>query len=72
MESENIKEECELLYDVIADSKARLKELRDSCLHEESFEGTYSYRIGDMHPAIICSTCHKELENLIFKNLTKD
>lgn len=66
MESKDIKEECEQLIEVIEKSQARIRELQYSCLHEKTFEGLYSYKMGDLHHAIICSSCKKEIKNLIF------
>lgn len=46
MSNEEIKNECEAQYAAIETAKNRLKELRNVCKHEETFEGNYSWRIG--------------------------
>jgi len=57
MKSEEIKNECELMYEQIEKAKNRLEELRAICKHENTYKGNYSYRIGSITPAIICSDC---------------
>lgn len=57
MTPEEIKEECELQYNQIKNAESRLKELRSLCKHENTFEGNYSYRVGSIMPATICSDC---------------
>lgn len=57
MKNEEIKKECELMYEQISKAEARLSELRKLCKHENTFEGNYSYRPGAIYPAIICSDC---------------
>lgn len=58
MTPEEIKEECELQYNQIKNAEARLKELRSLCKHENTFEGNYSYRVGVVERALICSYCN--------------
>lgn len=57
MTGEEIKTECSTLYETIKVSRERLEELRKICKHEKTFEGTWSYRIGNYTPAIICDYC---------------
>lgn len=57
MSNEEIKADCELQYKAIKDAEQRLKELRAICPHEVVFQGNYSYRVGSIIPAIICSAC---------------
>lgn len=57
MSNEEIKKECDLMYEQIKNAEARLKELRSICKHEEIFEGLYSWRVGSIEPSIICSHC---------------
>lgn len=57
MTQEQIKDSCELQYIKISDAEYTLKELRAMCKHENTFEGNYSYRVGSISPAIICSDC---------------
>lgn len=53
----SIKTECELMYAQIKAAEERLKELREICKHEKTFEGNYSWRPGAIMPATICSDC---------------
>lgn len=55
----NLKEECETLYKTIKDSKENLYKLRETCTHEHTFIRSYSYRIGCVNDANICSDCGK-------------
>jgi hypothetical protein len=57
MTGEEIKIECEQIYDQIKQGENRLKELRSICGHEQTYEGTYSWRIGSFESATICSHC---------------
>lgn len=57
MTQDEIKRDCELMYKQIKDAEDRLKEIRASCTHPKTFTGNYSYRIGSICPAIICSDC---------------
>jgi hypothetical protein len=57
MSNEQIKKECDLIYETIRYAENKLKELRSICKHEDTFEGNYSYRIGAIERAIICSYC---------------
>lgn len=53
----DIKKECDGLYKIIEDSQNRLAEIRKACLHHNIFIGKYSWRIGCMDDAKICSDC---------------
>jgi hypothetical protein len=55
--SEEIKKECEAIYESIRVGNERLKELRLMCKHENIIETNYSYRIGSYLPAIVCEDC---------------
>lgn len=57
MTPEEIKSECEYWYDLIKKAETGLRELRENCKHENTFEGDYSWRIGSTSPATICSYC---------------
>jgi hypothetical protein len=57
MENEQIKKECEQMYAQIKSAKERLKELTAICKHEKTFEGNYSWRVGNIQPADICEYC---------------
>jgi hypothetical protein len=52
-----IKKECDSLYKIIKDAKNRLDEIRKSCTHENTFMGKYSWRVGCINDAKICSDC---------------
>lgn len=52
-----IKEECESLYKIIADSRDRLKEIRKACPHKEFFIGYYEWRTGSGTNGFICTDC---------------
>lgn len=62
MTGNEIKLECEKHYLEIQNANDRLKELREICKHEETFEGKYSWRIGSIIPAKICSFCNKPIK----------
>lgn len=62
--SVTIKKECEELYQMIKDAQNRLEQLRDICKHTKKFEGNWSYRIGNIQPAEICSHCGKLIKYL--------
>ncbi len=50
---ERIKE----LQDTIKNAEAEIAFIRNQCEHKHTFEGTYSWRIGNYQPVIICSDC---------------
>lgn len=57
MSNEEIKSECETLYEVIKKSQDRIKELRILCKHTKVEPGYYSWRPGCIEPAEICCFC---------------
>ncbi len=57
MKQEEIKQECESIYAHIKKVEERLKVLRSICKHENTFEGTWSWRVANYQDAIICSDC---------------
>lgn len=57
MDNQQIKQECELMYSQIKNAEDRLKELRSICKHENTFNGTWSWRPGSYQPTTICSDC---------------
>lgn len=57
MSNKEIKISIDQLYKVIKDSQEEIKTLREKCKHEETFEGNYSWRIGSIVNATICSFC---------------
>ena len=62
--SEEIKTECERQYANIKSAEARIKKLREICQHINTHEGLYSWRVGAIDNAILCSDCGKVLKNL--------
>jgi hypothetical protein len=42
---DQIKSECEMLYEQIKFAEKRLTELREECKHPNTFKGNYSYRV---------------------------
>lgn len=64
MTQSEIKAECELMYAQIKRANERLEMLRVVCKHETTFKGNYSYRIGVILPAVICSDCGELLKYL--------
>lgn len=66
MTQEEIKSHCENCYAMIKGSNDFLKELRSKCKHPNTFEGNYSWRVGCIDKANICSDCG-ELINVINK-----
>ncbi len=59
MTNEEIKTEREKLHEQIEKATERIKELQIICKHENTFEGNYSWRIGNIQKAEICSDCAK-------------
>lgn len=57
MKGKEIKEECEKMYAQIKQAEDRLKEIRSICKHDNTHEGNYSWRIGAVQLAEICSDC---------------
>lgn len=57
MTPEEIKQECEKMYSQIKNAEEKLKEIRGICKHETTYEGNYSWRIGSISVAEICSDC---------------
>lgn len=57
MDYTDIKIECEKMYAQISEAENRLKFLRANCKHLKTFEGNYSWRIGAIQRAEICSDC---------------
>ena len=61
MEPEDIKNECDELYNVIKQSQNRLEELQKICKHKTTYVGSYSYRIGQSSETTICKHCGSPL-----------
>lgn len=58
MTRDEIKTECELMYEQIKKAQERLEEIRTKwCKHEYTHEGLYSWRVGCIDNATICSDC---------------
>ena len=64
MTPEEIKSEVELCYESIKSANERLVLLRSKCKHEDTFEGNYSWRIGSVFLANICSYCGQVVSNV--------
>lgn len=58
------KAKCDFLYEKIAAAEEKLEEIRSNCSHERIFIGNYSYRVGNISLAKICSDCGKMLNYL--------
>ena len=61
MKPAQIKTECELIYTQIQSLEDRLTRLRSICKHVNTHNGNYSYRVGSIVPAKICSDCGEVL-----------
>lgn len=61
MTQAEIKQTCDIAYQMIKDAEKALKEMRDLCTHPDTFGGNYSYRVGSIYPATICSDCGQVL-----------
>ncbi len=59
MTSEQIKKDCEFIRGSMKILQDGLEKLQGLCPHENTFQGNYSWRVGSIHPAIICSDCGK-------------
>lgn len=59
-----IRKNKERLYALIKSAEDGLKELREKCPHENTFEGNYMYRIGATFRALICEDCGECLKSL--------
>ncbi len=57
MTQEEINQKCDAIIAEIKFQQGNLKIIRDYCEHPNTFEGKYSYRIGQVSDAIICSDC---------------
>lgn len=59
MTQEEIKSETQGQYDIMQNAKLKIEELRAICKHPNTEECPYSFRVGNIEPAIICSDCGK-------------
>lgn len=56
----DIRKEIDSLYDVRKTALEQIENIRENiCKHEETYEGNYSWRIGNIQPAIFCKNCDK-------------
>jgi hypothetical protein len=62
MSSEEIKDDCERQYNQIKMAQDRLVMLRSICKHEHTFEGNYSWRVGVIQKATICTYCNTPIK----------
>lgn len=58
-------------YELIKTAEERLRELRSLCTHPNTFEGSYSHRVGSTSPATICSDCGECLKVHFYQYLLK-
>lgn len=59
MNSQEIKQRRDELLLQIESAEKALKELRDSCPHENIIDTNWSWRIGCIDPAEVCDDCGK-------------
>ena len=59
---DEIKKECDSIFDNIKNQKERLEHIQEICNHPTSFIGNFSYKVGCVNPALICSDCNKILK----------
>lgn len=64
MTQEEIKIECEAQYLAIKIAHAKLAELRLLCKHTTTFNGNYSWRVGAVSEATICSDCGMVIQSI--------
>lgn len=64
MTQEEIKQEVETHYLAIKTAEERIKELRTLCHHPNTKNGLYSYRVGVVDEALICSDCGNVIKML--------
>lgn len=57
MEQEEIKRQVDCNYETIRRAQSDIEHLRWLCKHPNTFEGNYSWRVGSISPATICSDC---------------
>ena len=57
MTQEEIKLNVQAQYAAMRTAEQTLKELRLLCQHPNTENGLYSWRVGSINPAIICSDC---------------
>ncbi len=62
MTSEQIKRDCEFIRCSMKILQEGLERLQNQCKHTNTFQGNYSWRVGCIDPAIICSDCGKLIE----------
>lgn len=57
MTPEEIRNECNLAYDVIKMAEGKLEKLRAECKHEVTERVNYQWRVGATVPADCCVYC---------------
>jgi hypothetical protein len=57
IDKDEIKKEVEKQQYIISKAEASLRIIRAACPHTETYEGNYSWRVGSIVPATICSSC---------------
>lgn len=61
---EQIKNHYKFSCGILAMAQEEIKKLQLSCTHPNTHEGLYSWRVGCVDKAIICSDCGKMIKNL--------
>lgn len=64
MKDENIQVSVNRQYEIIKKANEKLELLRSKCKHNHSIEVTYSFRVGDLHQAMVCRYCGQYLERV--------
>ena len=59
-----IRDEVDQLYQTIKEANGELDFIRENCSHKETRIGLYSWRIGCIDNAEICSDCDKLIKTL--------
>ena len=57
MSNEEITLEKERMFAQIKSAEERLSEIRKICKHEKTFECDYSWRVGNISRANLCTYC---------------
>lgn len=61
---EQISVECTKQYASIKIAEEKLRQIRQVCKHEHTFEGDYSWRPGAVEKSVICTYCHEVIKKL--------
>lgn len=64
MNSQEIRNRVNGLYNTIKQANADLADVRSKCPHESTHTGEYSWAAGHSFPATICNSCDECIEHL--------